>query len=361
MNEATISFLKRVYKEYYFKHDGSIEFPNQIQSREFGYIPFGGGMVRHLSFKSAGEAVAEILRQSPSSVYCSNATYESPTLPMEEKGWKGAELIFDIDATDIPTACKKGHDIWYCEKCHSSGKLPKPTTCPKCKGPTVDFHGTCKVCLDASKDHAIRVIDFLAQDFGVSKNDVKSYFSGNRGYHLHVYDQRFEQLDQQGRAEVAGYMLGGSLPAIQSIAAALRRRSGYPPGAAYGWMKRITAYTQSRSGYTGTQQKLVSDAVSSQRAMIDASVTTDIHRVFRLAGTLHGNTGMAKMRVSSFETFDQEKDPVVLGAEQTKVDVAFYPKFSIGGQTFGPFKSETVSLPTYAAVSILTQGLGEVV
>ncbi|MDV3292955.1 MAG: hypothetical protein LYZ70_01635 [Nitrososphaerales archaeon] len=360
MNDKTISFLRNSYKEYYFKHSDSIEFPDEIQSREFGYIPFGGGMVRHLSFKSAGEAIAETLRQSPSSVYCSNATYASPTLPMEEKGWKGAELIFDIDATDIPTPCKKTHDLWYCENCHFTGKLPKPPVCPKCKGRTADFHGTCKVCLDASKDHALRVIDFLTSDFGVSKDDVKAYFSGKRGYHLYVHDQRFRQLEQQGRAEISDYLLGNSLPPSQTIAATLRRRSNYPGAAAYGWMKRITTYTQSKQGYTGTLQKLVSEAVSSQRAMIDASVTTDIHRVFRLAGTLHGDTGMAKMRVKSFDTFDPYNDPVVLGSAQTKINVSFYPRFSIRGQAFGPYKSQTVSLPAYAAVSILTRGFGEV-
>ncbi|MDV3278255.1 MAG: hypothetical protein LYZ69_07300 [Nitrososphaerales archaeon] len=360
MNDATINFLRKTFREYYFNRSNAIEFPDQIHSREFGYIPFGGGMVRHMSFKSAGEAAAEILRQSPSSVYCSNARYASPTLPMEEKGWMGAELIFDIDATDIPTPCKKTHDVWYCENCHATGKLPKPATCPKCKGPTLEFHGTCGTCLSAAKDHALRVLDFLTDDFAVSKDDVRVYFSGNRGYHIQVYDKRFEPLDQTGRAEVADYMLGLSLPASQSIASLLRRRSAAQATAAYGWMRRITTYTQAKSGYTGTLQKLVSEATSSQRALIDASVTTDIHRVFRLAGTLHGNTGMAKMRMNSFESFDPQTDPVVLSAEPASVRTSFCPRFSIHGQVFGPFKSETVSLPTWAAISILTRGFGEV-
>jgi DNA primase small subunit len=361
LNDRTLAFLKKVYREYYFRKSDSIGFPDEIQSREFGYIPFGGGMVRHLSFKSAGDAAAEILRQSPSSVYCSNARYESPTLPMESKGWKGAELIFDIDATDIPTSCKKSHDFWYCEKCHANGKLPKPPACTKCKGQTADFHGTCSVCLAASKEHTLRVVDFLLKDFGVSRRDITAYFSGNRGYHLQVCDPRFERLDQQARAEIADYVLGGSLPPSQTLAASIRRRPAESPAEAYGWMRRIWAYTQSRSGYTGTLQKLVSEAVSVQRAMIDASVTTDIHRVFRLAGTLHGNTGMAKMRVGSFETFDPERNPVVISGEKTSVQVSFYPRFTMNGETFGPFNSEVVSLPSYAAVPILTRGFGELV
>jgi DNA primase small subunit len=362
MNEKTTAFLRQSYKEFYFKQGSeSIEFPEDVESREFGYIPFGGGMVRHLSFRNKGEALAEILKQSPSSVYCSNARYEFPTRPIEEKGWLGAELIFDIDATDIPSSCKKGHDLWYCEKCHASGKLPRPAKCTKCGGPAVEFHGVCEECLDAAKDHANHVVGFLTDDFGVDPGAIRVYFSGNRGYHLHVFDKRFDLLNQQARGEIAEYVRGSTLPPSQTMAATLRRRvPSVPQGV--GWTRRVTGYVAERSqNYGGTMQKLVSEAVASQRALVDASVTTDIHRVFRLAGTLHGNTGMSKMRISSMPKFDPQVDPIVLGAKPVMVDVSFYPGFRLKHQDFGPFKSETVELPTFAAVSILTRGLGEVV
>jgi hypothetical protein len=82
--------------------------------------------------------------------------------------------------------------------------------------------------------------------------------------------------------------------------------------------------------------------------------------VFRLAGTLHGNTGMSKARVESMEKFDPQEDPVVLGDGPVRVKVAFYPKFRLRHKDYGPYKSATVEVPTYAAVSILTKGLGEV-
>lgn len=360
MNEKTLGFLRQAYKEYYFQGADKIDFPDGLESREFGYIPFGGGMIRHLAFKSKGEALAEILKQSPSSVYCSNGRYEFPTRPIEEKGWLGAELIFDIDATDIPTACKRGHDLWYCEKCFASGKLPKPAKCTKCGGPTNEFHGTCEICLDAAKDHTMRVVSFLTEDFGVDREEIMTYFSGHRGYHLHVFDKRFDPLDQQARGEIAEYMRGSSLPLSQSIASTLRRRP-QPGTQGVGWTRRITGYVEGRrQNYEGTLQKLVSEAISSQRAMVDSSVTTDIHRVFRLAGTLHGNTGMCKMRVTSMAKFDSQEEPVVLSPRPVKITVAFSPKFRIKHKDFGPFKSETVELPTYAAVPMLTRGLGEV-
>ena len=206
----------------------------------------------------------------------------------------------------------------------------------------------------------MRVVGFLVDDFGVGHGAIRLYFSGNRGYHLHVYDKRFEPLDQQGRAEIAEYMQGSSLPPNQSLSASIRRRPPMGPQGS-GWTRRITGYVDTRrQDYPGTLQKLVSDAIASQRALVDSSVTTDIHRVFRLAGTLHGDTGMAKTRIESMADFDPQEDPVVLSAKPVNVRVGFYPRFRMKHREFGPFmKPETVELPAYAAVPILTRGLGE--
>ena len=206
------------------------------------------------------------------------------------------------------------------------------------------------------------MISFLTDDFGVEPGAIRVYFSGNRGYHLHVFDKRFDLLDPQARAEIAEYMKASSLPANQTIASTLRRRPPSSPQGA-GWTRRITGYVGARrEDYPGTLQKLISEAISSQRALIDSSVTTDIHRVFRLAGTLHGETGMSKTRVESIDRFDPQEDPVVLSDRLVRVQVAFFPRFRLRHRDFGPFEEpESVELPTFAAVSILTRGLGEVV
>jgi len=356
-------FLKQVYREFYFGNVESIEFPRDIQAREFGYIPFGGNMVRHLSFRSRGEAIAEILKQSPSSIYCSNAKYESPTAPIDEKRWLGAELIFDIDATDIPTPCKRGHDIWYCETCFASGKLPGPSKCPKCGGPSTTLHGTCESCISAAKNHVQRVTNFLTEDFGVEYDNLRPYFSGNRGFHIHVQDNRFNTLGQLSRVEVSDFLMGRSLPPNRKMVSEIQIRQGQGNGiAGEGWIRRIAKHVWNKQvGYSGTLEKLVSDAISMQIALIDSSVTTDVHRIFRLGGSLHGNTGLRKMHIKSIDSFDPQIDPIVLSGKPVTLKVNFHPRFRLKGEEFGPFKSQMVELPTYAAVSILTRGLGEVV
>jgi len=354
MDEKDTSFLRRVYREYYFNHHDVVETPSKISSREFGYIPFGGGMIRHLSFKGMGELAAELVKQAPSSVYCSNATYERPTLQMDEKGWLGAELIFDIDADSIPTSCKAKHTWWSCPDCRKGGMGTKPTKCPNCKGQSVEqMHWSCRECLNATKEHVRRLVDFLTDDFGVRRENIRLYFSGNRGYHAHVQDERFETADSPMRTDLANYIRGSgfNLKAMQDKTLSLP---------SLGWGRRAGLFLSKSEAPMKKNQKTMEQIVDANAALIDESVTTDIHRVFRMPGTLHGNSGMLKMRVDSLQSFDPQAQPVVLGEEPVKVKVNYAPEFYLKGRKFGPYDSVSVSLPTYAAVFLVARGLGGV-
>ncbi len=348
-DEKTTAFLRKAFREHYFKHHGDVEIPTMIEGREFGYIPFGKGMVRHLSYKSSGELAADLVKQAPSSVFCSNGVYSNPTLSMDEKGWKDAELIFDIDASSIPTACRTKHSFWACKTCGKIIRLAeRPARCPKCEGTnTAQLHWSCSECLAATKDHVFRLIEFLTKDFGVSPTGIKVYFSGNRGYHLSVEDERFEAMDSAARAEVANYIKGAGLVRPQSSDHA---SSG-------GWLERVTTSSASNDG----QPQRLETVVNAFSSRIDESVTTDIHRIFRMPGTLHGNSGLLKMRVHDLDGFRPEYDPVVLGDEEVTLSVQGSPVFSLKGNTFGPYSSEEPILPMYAAVYLMTKGLARVV
>jgi DNA primase small subunit len=345
-DEKTLAFLRKTFREHYFRRHDDVEVPPMIESREFGYIPFGKGMVRHLSYRSSGELVADLVKQAPSSVFCSNGVYSDPRLPMDEKGWKGAELIFDIDASSIPTACRSKHSFWTCKSCGNVIRsAERPARCPRCEGAnTTQLHWSCAECLEATKDHASRLIGFLTEDFGVSSASISVYFSGNRGYHLHVADGRFEGLDSSARAEIANYIRGTGLSLAQA--------SENSPSA--GWAGRISA--------AGSKDRpKLARVVDSFASNIDESVTTDIHRIFRMPGTLHGNSGLLKMKVHDLHAFRPDYDPVVLGSDQVTVSVQGSPAFSLKGRTFGPYSSEEDELPTYAAVYLMTKGLGRVI
>ena len=119
MKEQSLDLVKRSFKEFYFKHADHVETPLRIAEREFGYMQFNNGMVRHLSFKDTGELHAHLIKQIPSDVYSSCAYYVNPTAPMQEKILKGADLIFDIDADDLELTCAKEHEAWVCNNCNN--------------------------------------------------------------------------------------------------------------------------------------------------------------------------------------------------------------------------------------------------
>ena len=353
MDEKTVSFLRKVYREHYFKRHDLVEIPSAIASREFGYIPFCGGMIRHLSFKNPGELFADLVKQAPSSVFCSNAIYERPTLQMDEKGWKGADLIFDIDADSIPTSCKPGHTWWFCSNCHKGGMGAKPAKCPGCRQETAEqIHWSCRECLNATKEHVRRLVDYLQDDFGIDRKDIQLYFSGNRGYHAQVHDERFQMADPQMRSEIAKYVKGTGF--------SLKAQDRVPGHVELGWSRRADLFQSTTEGGSRLKknQKLANQIVAANAALIDESVTTDIHRVFRMPGTLHGNSGMLKMRIESLEEFDPLSQPVILSGETVTVRVYYSPEFYLKGAWFGPYNSSIVQIPIYAAVFLLARGLG---
>jgi len=80
--------------------------PGDIIRREFAFQPFGlESYIRHISFKDEASLRMYIKSKTPKHAYHSVAIYELPEAPsMEEKGWLGSDLLFDLDL-DHPGLC----------------------------------------------------------------------------------------------------------------------------------------------------------------------------------------------------------------------------------------------------------------
>jgi len=111
-----------------------------------------------------------------------------------------------------------------------------------------------------------------------------------------------------------------------------------------------------------TWTKMAEHVKNLESAKIDTVVTTDTHRLIRLAGTLHGKTGLKKVEfpVKRLEDFDPFKEAVAFKEGAVKVFVSDAPEFGLGGNVFGPYKSQRVELPTAAAVLLICKGRAEV-
>ncbi|MGQ9468601.1 MAG: DNA primase small subunit domain-containing protein [Nitrososphaerales archaeon] len=387
MDDKTIAFLKQTFRDFYYKNSKKISPPIRMEEREFGYMTFDKVMIRHLSFQTEGELRAFLVKEAPHSVYYSCAYYHEPNFAMDEKGWKGADLIFDIDADTIPTNCKEEHDRWVCKDCNFMGKGKRPEKCPKCGSNRIDEEKwVCPLCLDATKNETIKLIDFLLEDFGVSKEKIMVHFSGSRGYHVTVEGSALEKLDQLARNEISDYISGMGLT-LESL--------GISKGTSYvdiyrslplvdepGWRGRIARffdkiefegynevrkdvrdkilYAYGKMGYKSFES-FIKEIVNKLSVKIDVMVTTDIYRIFRLPNTLHGNTGMLKKKCDDIISFDPLIDAVVLGEEPVKLFINNAPRFTLKGNSFGPYNSEKVTLPLMASVYLMGKGLAKAI
>ena len=377
MDENSALILKRYFKEYYFRYSDRIRQPSEIESREFGYLPFGGGMIRHLSFKEIGVFRALLVKEAPAGVYCSNSHYHDPSAEMQKKGWIKADLIFDIDADLLKLPCKNEHDIWLCKNCGKKEFGLRPEVCPACKqNKILESSWACSRCLDGTKKETFRLIEFLENDFGISRSQIRVFFSGNAGYHLEVTNTHLDVLDQHGRAEISDYLT--SQGAAYQVYKSTRLSPNDP-----GWRGRVARYIRDLPPNTppfhsqeysarlsemvgGLKEEQVDQvldrAMRSNAVKMDSMVTTDIHRIFRMPETLNQKTGLVKRECEDLSSFDPNTGAIALENETESVDVLvdICPKVELGGNSFGPFRNEKQKLPLYASVYLIAKGAAKI-
>ena len=375
MKEQNLNLIKQSFKEFYFKHPDHLEAPLRIKEREFGYMQFTGGMRRHLSFKDQDEMYVHLLKHIPSDVYSSCAYYSNPTAPMQEKIFRGADLIFDIDADDLELTCATNHEVWVCNDCNNvMGSRENCNTCRSSKVEKISL--ACDKCMDAGKWEVKKLLKLLQEDLGIREHEIKVYFSGNHGFHLHIHNTEFESMDAHSRAEIADYvMCNNILPETFGIRKNSRSIkdvvSKFPNKDDFGWRGRISCILMKddaqkprlvnkilKKGYSQFKVKL-NNITKDVGVHIDPKVTMDIHRVFRLQGTLNSKSGLTKVLCNDIENFDPFTIACVLSDEEVNIHVRYSPRFRLKENSFGPFKDQNVKLPTYAAVYLICKGLAD--
>ncbi len=404
--EASRDFVYQKFCEYYRDPQTVIPLPPLPSQREFGYLMFKERfMVRHRRFETIRQLRSVLSDTIPSDVYHSIAYYENPDFDMDKKGWLGADLVFDIDADHLTTPCNKIHDEFTCTKCGFGGRGITPEICPCCEGTKFETKTwPCDVCIDTARQEAAKLLDMLEKDFGFSLDELRVFFSGHRGYHVHVESEAVHSLDAMARKEIVDYVTGLGLAVLEK---AVKEKPGKSSARKFslhnfGWNKRLKLGMQnflltaskedlkaaglknpallknkealinrcitegrweSVSGVSGqTWLKLAEHVKDLESSKIDTVVTTDIHRLIRMNGTLHGKTGLMKMEFSAkdLQDFDPFARAVAFKKGTVKVLVSDIPEFRLGGETLGPYKNETKELPVAAAVLLICKGRAKV-
>jgi len=412
LNDSSTRYINYLFSNYYKENAKALRLPHLMEKREFAFLLFKEQiMLRHKSFKNQDEFANFLENITPSDIYYSCAYYADPGVEMDRKGWLGADLIFDIDADHISTPCNKVHDEWTCGSCGFIGKGITPQSCPACSSQKLNTKSwPCEVCLESAKKETVKLLDMLMQDFGFSESEIRVFFSGHRGYHVHVESEAVKSLDTIARKEIVDYVSGLG---IETYFYGLNRKNQRgiqvflnPRSVNFGWYRRLvqgmrdfilnakeedfreiglkknvgTALLRNKDLIlkswlrTGTWsvvkgvgseswKKLAERSIKLQSAQIDTVVTTDIHRLIRLVGTLHGKTGFKKVEfpVSAIYDFDPFKSAIAFKEGRVTVFVYDVPKFRAGDEMFGPYKDQKLELPTAAAVLLICKGRAEVI
>ncbi|MFW9846686.1 MAG: DNA primase small subunit domain-containing protein [Candidatus Thorarchaeota archaeon] len=468
--ETRSKFLRLTFQNYYLSNKDKVDEPHKIHTREFAIedweytwrcpqrveIDSSGNeqrigcgstgaafskpsscpvcdsteiqvtnWIRHIGFRTQEALLNELVENAPHSIYHSAAFYDIPVARlMSEKGWQGAELVFDIDADHLSSSCAIEHDSWRCNDpdCLESGKGPSPSTgCPKCGGLSFSSRKwLCDTCLEDAKKNTIKVHDeFLVNDFGIDPENIQLNYSGHRGYHLRVRDPRVFKLDSSARVEIVQYITGMGFRISPAKDDSPRDRhrvlivskgvplptEDQPQFDVPGWGNRVSEaiieFIRNIDSYEGEErwvrplrankeaalkgllrsppilsarvkgigdkfwQEIAIKAVEAFGGNIDVPVTHDIHRVIRLAGSLNGKTGFSVTPLTrdEMDNFDPFNDSLIAANGSMKVrfdGVLPVPQIRIANDTYGPFHKETVELPMSVAVFMLCKGVATI-
>ncbi|WP_434530533.1 DNA primase small subunit PriS [Haloarcula sp. NS06] len=388
MEERTRAYLRGRFGDHY--RQASVTPPPAANEREWGFIPWTEGpgetMVRHRSLLDLGEIEDFLGRRKPRHVYFSAGRYDEPSAStMSDKGWRSSDLVFDLDADHLPSVVL-GEDS-YAEM------------------------------LAKCKDALRRLLDFLEDDFGF--DDLTIVFSGGRGYHVHVRDERIRHLERDARREVVDYVRGiglefDELVDEESVAGTAGRSSpaqkrtlstegGWSARAhrhmlavvddllameeadaldrlqeydGIGEGKATAALNAARSNYEQLEagnidvhpafyqlaKILLHEVVAADNAPIDEPVTTDTNRLIRLPGSLHGGSGLEVQRIDrdDLDAFDPLVDPVpeTFRGHDITVEVTDGGLVELYGDSF-TLEAGNQTVPEHVGVFLMARGRAE--
>lgn len=417
-------FLKLLFKAYYENKQEQIPLISSFKRREFAFIPWNKSiMIRHIGFENPGNFKQYLIQKIPRHVYSSGALYQDPnSSTMDTKGFEGCDLIFDIDVDHFYTPCKEDHDLWKCKECGMMGR-GMADKCDKCDSKKIEkLAWICDRCLDSAKQEIFKLLyDFLFPDFGIKEQEIKIAFSGHRGYHLKIENEKMRTLSGDQRRELVDYVRGQNLSfeilgltkVSQNIFGLNRANKGWSrkilqkikdllsqPNEkivdkmiSFGIMENaIENFLKSKEGFLQTLldnktnlwnisgfamtrwKKFLRGIVDEIGAEIDEPVTIDIHRLIRYPGSLHGKTGfkvqeLALSELESFNPLDESNEtlnPIVFesstNSQNVKITYDEVPLTKIKGKSYGPYlKDDVLEVPNHIAVFLICKGVAQII
>ena len=268
--------------------------------------------------------------------------------------------------------CRESHTVSICNECNEISK--NFSRCLKCNSSKLEKKSLpCKNCINASKTEVSKLSQVLIDDLGVPKENIQVYFSGNEGFHVYVYKSQFQQIGSRERSELVDYIsLRGVIPETFGMKKLKQDRASFPNFDEKGWRGRFSKQvfgTKSKrskiitellaNGYSSFQ-KILDDVSENIGVKIDPNVTMDIHRIFRLPGSINSKSGLVKIQCDNLSKFDPYTEASFLSDDSVEVFANCPIEFRLKNKKFGPYVNEKITIPTFAAVYMICKKLARI-
>ncbi len=353
--------LFTLFKSFYAKNQIPVD---SIFQREFGIGVDKKINYRHRAFSNQREFQTFLASEGPRFISHSVGRFEFPwATPMERKILLSADLVFDIDAKP-----EEGHNSIFCN-----------------------------ACVEKAKSDVVKLLEeFLFPQFGLrDKSEVLVVFSGSKGFHVHVRCNAVQQLSSTSRRLLVDYITGKEL-ALDSLlnremfenrVSALRG----PSTSSVGWQKHfletalsaldnLALFSKKKGTYLRENkssvvellargnwdffhycepalQFILSETIAKYGVQVDSPVTFDVHRLIRVPGTLHGDTGfVAKpLSIAELASFDPTRHAAAFKGT-CKTTLAEPASLVFNGENFELKKGDN-DVPLSLAVLLSCKGL----
>ncbi|WP_048190607.1 DNA primase catalytic subunit PriS [Methanobacterium sp. SMA-27] len=302
---------KRYYREEWNIKQVPEYIIHSIQEREFGFDHVGRGPNDRYKVFRTPDLLKRFLKvRTPFAAYCSVAFYDKPR---RRDRWTKAELVFDVDAKDIPVR-------------------------------TCECEGVCEICLNEAREIVLGIIDTLKADLGLK--NIHVVYSG-RGYHIRVLDNDVMSVNSDVRSQIVKYLVGADVPENEyslDFEKVSYEHFVIPFGYPNVFTKRVKyaiLHLTENSELDEVNKKLLKDVLKHRQlieldnwgmfknkigpqryrkvikgiasinmSLVDAKVSIDLKRILRLPSSLHSMVSMKCTEVKNIETFDPFDDAV---------------------------------------------------
>jgi len=381
MNEKTQSYIKSRFSDYY----RSVNFdniPDDIENRELARITWTDIMIRHDALFTEQSISGYVTSNSPQHFYFSCGKYNNPSSEdMDKKEWIGSDLIFDLDAD------------------------PEHM-------PMIDSDTSYKKSLEVCKTQLQKLIQSLHKI--LSPSNIHVFFSGSRGYHVHIRDESVQSLSRGARTELINLLTGKNI-SYDSITTTSKYftetgkyfKNGYWGDIMYDTLsnkvEKINSFNSKEEKITYLQnihgidsaatdilekvetlsncsvstdisvfpsafiKFVINEAKKNGIVHIDAPVSSDTNRLIRVPDSLHGGSGLKvdSIPIDKIDSYDPlvEAVPSRFDNSDIQVKVTFTDdsKCHIGGTTREFSEDETCILDEEIAIHECCKNTAEVV